>query len=146
MDFFTKWLSFTRLWACVWGSFNFFGWNLIICNNYNWDYYIFQSFKKKKKKNLRVWCVLWVCGWNNFFINPYVFFFFSWSLENVVIPNYNFYKLLTFTQKNRKVPSITVFVSIFSLFLFKFALENIFNTWEFHFSCCLPPLHSFSIV
>ena len=47
------------------------------------------------KKYLEVWWVLYVCRRNLFFITPLGILW----LENVVIPNYNRFKLLTFTKK-----------------------------------------------
>ena len=55
--------------------FFFFWKKLIICIIYNLELIHFLI-----TKYLQVWWVLWVCGWNNFFIT--LLFFFFW-LENV---------------------------------------------------------------
>ena len=39
----------------------------------------------------------------------FFFFFFLW-LENVVIPNYNYCKLLSFTQKNRRAFDLVIII------------------------------------
>ena len=71
-------------------SFFFFGYRLIIWIHYNLGLLHFLIIKY-----LGVWWLLCVCGWNIFFITPLGIL----RLKNIVIPNYNGFKLLMFTQK-----------------------------------------------
>ena len=80
--------------VCAQRLFYYFGKKLIICIHCNLKLLHFSI-----TKNPEVWWVLWDCWWNNFFITPIGILW----LKNVIILNYNRYKLLTFSQNNRRV-------------------------------------------
>ena len=101
----THYLS-TSLWARAQRLFYFFEKKLIICIYYNLILLHFPI-----TKYLNVWWVLWVCGWNNFFITPLGILW----LKNVVISNYNGCKLLTFSQNNRRPSELNNSILIFQL-------------------------------